>query len=155
MLDHANCFDMIGFLAELGMCLAKQARGEVDEGGFEIFLVYDLLRDADVLVEQREPESARVLSPENPFRKEIIRRIGAATRAIDDIERDTGFDTELCQRGQCFPAGPDVNRKKRLVHCLYGISGTDVTAAYDFLSERMKKRHRALNIVFASTAHDG
>ncbi len=137
------------------MRLGEQLRRKLDERRIHSALINDLFRDPDILVEQRELERARILSAQDPFRKEILRCVRSSARSVDDLESDRCIDAEFCERRKSFSGGPDVNRKQRLIHRLHCIACTDVAASDDLAAESLEDRLRAINSGLTPAAHHG
>ena len=88
LLDDLHRLDVVGLLAERDARDAEQIGGELEQRRRDLLLARDVGGDADVLVEQREPEGAREGAREHALGEEVHRRVRPAARRVDDVERD-------------------------------------------------------------------
>src|SRR5688500_14431748 len=127
------------------MRFSEEPSGEVDEWSVYALLARDCRGYGDVLVQQGDPERSRISPSNYPFGEEILGRVRPAARPVDDFERDTGADAQLCQGRERLARRPDVNRQQGLVHRLHRVAGPDFAAKHYPLSERLEHGACALD----------
>ncbi len=145
---------MIGFLAERDAGGAKQLGGELHEYRGDPALACHGGGDPDILLQQRETKRPREGAGQDPFRKEILRRIAAPAGRVDDIKRERRVHAGAHQRRQPFGQRPDVHRQHGIVHRLQRVSGTDRAAVHDLLAEQLEDRPHAVECGGVTAAHD-
>src|SRR5215208_1378075 len=118
------------------MSLSEQFRSEIDEGSGRIGFVNNLRCNSYVLVQQGELECPRIFAADNPLGEKVLRAVRPSARPVDHVECDLCAHAEFCESRKRLAGGPDVDCEQRLVHCLYSITGSYITTANDFFSER-------------------